>query len=155
VQAASNLEINIPPDYKQVLAGQDVLFTIQLSDFEPGRKDVILGYWISNSNRDKISEQKETVAIESRAEFVKSINVPENAKQGRYTISVKVTSLERREVVGGNSFEVIGGNTIYYTFIVILILITAIYLIFLKRFLLLFKKISLKIKIKNIIKKRL
>ena len=89
VQGASNLEVSINDNYKDVLAGNDIWFTIKIANLEDtGRVDISLNYWISDDGNNIIAENKETMAVQTQASFVKTFNIPKDTKPGKYKINI-------------------------------------------------------------------
>ncbi|MDP3027494.1 MAG: hypothetical protein Q8N63_07335 [Nanoarchaeota archaeon] len=160
VQGASNLEVNIHDNYKEVLAGNDIWFTIKIANLEDtGKVDISLNYWISDDKNSIILENKETTAVQTQASFVRTFNIPKDAKLGKYKINVKMDYGDSKEVVADTSFNVvekqIDNRMCYLTAIVIVFILVLIIFIFsYKRLRALFERLRIKIEVGKIVKKR-
>ena len=160
VQGASNLEVNIHDNYKEVLAGNDIWFTIKIANLEDtGKVDISLNYWISDDNNSIIAENKETTAVQTQASFVRTFNIPKDAKSGKYKINVKMDYGDSKEVVADTSFSVIEkqiDNRMYYltAIVIVFILVLIIFIFSYKRLRALFERLRIRIEVGKIVKKR-
>jgi len=160
VQAASNLEVGIHDNYKEVLAGKDIWFTIKIANLEDtGKVDISLNYWISDDKNSIIAENKETTAVQTQASFVRTFNVPINAKPGKYKINVKMDYGDSKEIAAETSFNVVEkqiDNRMYYiiAFVAVFVLVLIILIFSYKKMRDLFEKLQIKIKVRKIIKER-
>ena len=123
-----------------------------------GRIDVFLDYWITDSEQKIILKNKETVAVETQASFVRTFNIPENTKPGKYSLFAKITYADGKEATADNSFEIIKnqdnqiGNRLYYVLAVIVVLVILFYFIFKSRPL--FEKLRIRAEVHRIVRKR-
>ena len=160
VQGASNLEVNIHDNYKEVLAGNDIWFTIKIANLEDtGKVDISLNYWISDDKNSIIAENKETMAVQTQASFVRTFNIPKDTKLGRYKLNVKMDYGDGKEIIADTSFNVIekqiDNRTYYIIAVLIVFILVLIVLIFsYKKLRVLFEKLQIKIKVGKIVKKR-
>ncbi len=159
VQGASNLEVNIHDNYKEVLAGNDIWFTIKITNLEDtGRVDISLDYWISDDNNSIKAENKETMAVQTQASFVRTFNIPKDATPGKYKLNIKMDYGDDKEIVADTSFNVVEkqtDNRIYYIIAVaaVLIFVAIILIFFYKKLRTLFENLQIKGKVGKIIKK--
>ncbi|OGJ21304.1 hypothetical protein A3K73_05625 [Candidatus Pacearchaeota archaeon RBG_13_36_9] len=160
VQGASNLEVSVHNNYKEVLAGNDIWFTIKIANLENIEKaDISLNYWISDDNNSIIAENKETMAVQTQASFVKTFNIPEDTEPGKYKINAKVDYGDDKEVVAETSFNVVEkqiDNRMYYLIAIaaVFILVLIILIFSYKKLRVLFEKLQIKIRVGKIIEKR-
>jgi len=160
VQSASNLEANIHDNYKEVLAGKDIWFTIKIANLEDtGKVDISLNYWISDDKNSIIAENKETMAVQTQASFVRTFSIPKDAQPGKYNLNVKMDYGDNKEITAETSFNVVekqADNTMYYlaavlgAFILVLIILIFSY----KKLGVFFEKLQIKMKVRKIIRKR-
>ena len=160
VQGSSNLEVSIHDNYKEVLAGSDIWFTIKIANLEDtGKVDISLNYWISDDKNSIVLENKETTAVQTQASFVRTFNIPKDAESGKYKINVKIDYGDGKELVADTSFNVVEkqvDNRIYYILVIlgVLILVLVILILSYKKLRALFEKLQIKIKVARIIRKR-
>ncbi len=155
-EALFDIQITIPDDYKIIYPGDELLTSIRLVNLgSEGRVDVFLDYWITDSEQNVILKKKETVAVETQANFVRTFDISKNIKPGKYHLYAKITYADGREAVAEHSFDVIKkqiDKRIYYiTGIILVVLLFLLSLRKLKSFL---KKMMIKEKVYAIVKKR-
>ncbi len=104
---AFSLEVEIPETYKEVLAGEDLWFTSKVLNLaNTNRTDVTLKYEILDVNGELKTLKSETVAVETRASFVRDLKVPKSLEKGFYFLRVTLISpFEKSEAE--TSFKVI------------------------------------------------
>jgi len=158
VDASSfNIQITIPNDYKITHPGEELVASIKLVNLgSSGREDVFLDYWITNPEQNIILQKKETVAVETQANFVRFFDIPEDAGIGEYYLHFKVTDFNGKESVAEHSFEVAQTHVdrqVSYWFAGILAFIVLIYIIFKSRPII--KKLQMQARVSRIVKKRL
>ena len=160
VQGASNLEVTVHDNYKEVLAGNDIWFTIKIANLgNVGKVDISLNYWISDIDNSIIAENKETMAVQTQASFVRTFNIPKDAKIGKYKLNIKMDYGDGEEVVADTSFNVVEkqiDKRIYYiiAIVAVFILVSLILIFSYKKLRVLFEKLQIKIKVGKIIEKR-
>jgi hypothetical protein len=160
VQGASNLEVSVHDNYKEVLVGNDVWFTIKIANLgNLGKVDVSLSYWISDDESNRVVENKETTAVQTQASFVRSFTIPKNAKPGKYKLNVKMDYGDGEEVVAETSFNIIEKKTDKKTYYMIgiaavFILILISFIFSYKKLRAMFERLRTRIKVRKIIEKR-
>lgn len=76
----------------KVAPGEILPVSVQLSNFGgTARVDVLVKYSLVNSSGVEIYTATETVAVETSASFIKSVEIPANTASGSYTSSTSVT----------------------------------------------------------------
>jgi len=158
VEASSfNIQITIPDDYKTMHPGEEMVASIKLVNLgSSGREDVFLDYWITGPEQNVILQKKETIAVETQANFIRFFDIPEDAGLGKYYLHFKVTDFNGKESAAEHSFEVAqthADRQVSYWFAGILTFILLIYIIFKSRPML--KKLQMQAKVSKIVKKRL
>lgn len=154
-----DIVIEIPEAYRTVTPGNELLTSIKLVNLgSSGRIDVILDFWITDSGGNLIFSKKETVAVETQANFVRVFDIPKNTEPGNYTIYAKITYADGKIAVAQYSFNVAEKkdaelDIIYYWITALLIVIVIIYLVFKSRPML--ERRKMKSRISKIVKKRL
>jgi hypothetical protein len=160
VQGASNLEVSVHDNYKEVLAGNDIWFTIKIANLgNLGKVDISLNYWISGDDNSIIAENKETMAVQTQASFVRSFNIPKDAKPGKYKLNVKMDYGDGKEVVAETSFNVIekkADKRMYYIIAIAaaFVLVLIIFIFSYKKLRAMLERLQIRIKVRKIIKKR-
>ncbi len=158
VEASSfNIQITIPDDYKTMHPGEEMVASIKLVNLgSSGREDVFLDYWITGPEQNVILQRKETVAVETQANFIRFFDIPEGAVLGEYYLHFKVTDFNGKESAAEHSFEVAQTHVdrqVSYWFAGILAFILLIYIIFKSKPML--KKLQMQARVSKIVKKRL
>ncbi len=124
--ALFDLRVKIPDEYLNMLPGKEVLAEIELFNLgEVKRADVELEYTIEDSQGNKVTKKKETMAIETQASFIRKIKIPTNVKGGKHILYIKVIYNEKSASATAE-FNVINIKT---TKIYIIIIIISIMLI--------------------------
>ena len=151
-----DIQITIPDNYKIINPGDELLTSIKLVNLgSVGRIDVFLDYWISDSEKTIIVKKKETVAVETQANFVRTFDIPKDIKSGHYHFYAKITYADGKEAVADHSFEVVKkqiDKRIYYGFAILLSLIILVYVIYKSKPLI--KKMQMDAKVWRIVKKK-
>jgi hypothetical protein len=99
--------VSIPQDFSRVEPGGELLTSIKLINLgSSGRIDVVLSFEIKDSAGLLLLTKKETVAVETQANFVRTFVIPPEAKPGQYTIYVKMIYADGKEAVAESFFEV-------------------------------------------------
>ena len=89
----------------RVAPGEFLPISVSLMNFGGGRKvDVVVNYKILNSNNVEVLKDSETVAVETTASFVKTIQVPYGLPPGMYTVVSSVV-YEGQEVPATSQFQ--------------------------------------------------
>jgi len=90
-----NVQIEISKSYKQVSAGEELLFTTKVANLgDKGRVDITLNYEIIDSYGQLKASKSETVAMETTASFVGNIAVPSALPNGLYKLAVSVVPVD-------------------------------------------------------------
>ena len=104
-----NFKVDLPPEFHSVMPGDKIFANVQLSNLgSTGRVDVVLDYWVSMPNNTAILSSSETVAVETQANFVKTVQLPANLPPGAYVLHAKITSSDRIEATAYQGFNVGG-----------------------------------------------
>src|SRR3989344_8622170 len=75
----------------RVAPGELLPISIKLSNFGGGRKvDVTITYGIYNSDNQAVYVTSETVAVETTASFIKTIQIPFDAAPGKYVAKASI-----------------------------------------------------------------
>ena len=102
-----DINVEIPDDYKTIAPGDELLSSIKLVNLgSEGRVDVFLDYEIRDKAENVLSKKKETVAVETQANFVRIFDIPENTSPGKYTLHAKITYGDGKFAEGQNEFEI-------------------------------------------------
>ena len=154
-----DLTIEIPDQYKVVQPGDELLTSIRFVNLASvGRVDVIVHYWITDESGKIILEKRETVAVETQANFVRSFDLPADTKSGNYQIFAKLSFFDGQETVADHSFTVKQEITkkldqrIIYGFLGLLVLLLLVYIALKSKPLV--KKVQIKAKVWRIVKKK-
>ncbi len=151
-----DIQITIPDDYKIINPGDELLASIKLVNLgSAGRVDVFLDYWITDPGKNTILRKKETVAVETQANFVKTFDIPKDVSVGKYTLYAKITYADGKEAGADHSFEVVKkqiDKRIYYGFAILFSLIILVYVIYKSKPLV--KKMQIDAKVWRIVKKK-
>ena len=100
--------VHIPQQYRSISAGEELLASVELVNVgSEGRVDVYLDYWISDSNNLLIFKKRETVAVETQANFVRTFQIPDDLSPGIYVLHAKMTYFDGKEAESSHSFEII------------------------------------------------
>jgi len=152
--------ISIPNSFHEVEPGEDILTNVKLINLgSGGRIDVILEFNIRDIDEKSILTKKETVAVETQANFVRYFTIPKDTPPGKYTVYVKLIYADGKEAVAGTSFYVIekpqGMEQIYLFILGIIGFILMIYVLFKFKVKSIIDNIKLKNKIIRIINKKI
>lgn len=76
----------------RVAPGELLPVSVKLVNFGGGRRvDVTIDYSILNEKGDVVLTEKETVAVETTASFIKILQIPQNTPPGNYTAQSSIT----------------------------------------------------------------
>ena len=104
---ALSVTITVPEKYAEVNAGDRAYFSIELKYPEnQTRKDLKLEYQIRKDG-ELIAESKVLKAVETQASFIDYIVIPDSAKSGLYTVSVKIADYEKLNEEISATFKVV------------------------------------------------
>lgn len=158
---SSNLEVTIPQEYQTVTPGSQIWFSTKVLNLaDMGKRDVSLKYEVLDQNRIPVTSKTETVAVQTQASFVASLQLPTTMSDGIYSLKVTLTdSTTQQTIESENSFNVLAEKKedytqyLYYVPATIVILLVLSLIFFKGRSTL--EKASLRLKIRRIVKKKL
>lgn len=91
-QGLFDVNVNIPDQYLTVERGGQVVGDVHIYNLgNLGRIDANVTYTVKDENGNTITSQNDTVAVETQVEYLKTLNVPRDAKPGKYVFYVQVT----------------------------------------------------------------
>ncbi len=123
--ALFDLRVDIPDEYLNVNPGSNLLASIELFNLgEIKKADVEMEYIIEDDVGNKISTEKETVAVETKAGFVKRIKIPENIEEGKYILYVRLLYKGKVSSASGE-FNILSSSWKSNLFIFLIILLIA------------------------------
>jgi len=123
-----DIQVDIPEDYKEISPGDELLTSIKLINVgSEGRIDIFLDYWITDEDNNVLLSEKETVAVETQNNFIRSFIIPDDAHKGKHTFHAKLSypGLEL-EPEYATSFEVVAGlrtKLVYLASLLLLIIV--------------------------------
>jgi hypothetical protein len=89
-----NVKVQVPNKYKDVHAGSDLVIEFSIMNLRAEKRvDVEVEYLVRDPGGSIIVSQKDTVAVETKASFVKTLRIPTAASAGRYIVSAEVNVL--------------------------------------------------------------
>jgi len=101
--------VEIPDKYKIISSGEELLTSIKLINVgSAGRVDVFLDYLIDSASGDVIIKKRETVAVETQANFVRSFDIPRGTEPGIYHITAQIVYADGKYAVSDHMFEIAG-----------------------------------------------
>lgn len=154
-----NLEVEIPSIYKTMEQGAEIHFTTKILNLAgEKRMDISLRYEIVDEDAQIVVSKTETMAIETQASFVGSLDIPEDVTQGDYELLVTLLVNDTEEAEGRGSFKIMEqeDKTMYYTYIIIISIISLALIIYLaSKSKIILEKLRTRSKIHKMIKKKL
>lgn len=124
-----NINVEIPELNQEIFPGELIIAQIEIINFgETGRIDVVLEYIITDPENKAIYSRVETVAVETKLNLIKEINLPENIDAGTYLLHVnaryggKVAS----SIAEFHVIKILLKEKIFIVIILILIIVLAI-----------------------------
>ena len=140
-RALFDVILEIPEKYSQIARGEYIVVNIKLFEvYKIGKVDVEIECIIKDENGKTIVSSKETIAIQEQANFVKSLKIPKDTKEGTYIFYIKV-AYQGNIASASEWFEVTKSKRLkqnlamYFIFGILLILFVIILLIRFKIFL--------------------
>ena len=86
-----DVKLEIPKKFSTVKPGEDLIAKIELYNLGGTKKaDVLISYIIKDENNKIILSEEESVAVETRANLLKTFEIPENMNYGKYVLYVQV-----------------------------------------------------------------
>jgi hypothetical protein len=122
--------VELPDSYKTVQPGAEILTNIKLINLgSAGRVDVYLDYWITSQSNVTVLTKKETVAVETQANFVRAFDLPQEIDKGIYNIHARITYSDGKTAAASHSFEVAYPklNSVYYFIVGILCFVVLVF----------------------------
>ncbi len=121
--------VEIPSTSKRVLPGEDLLAEIMIFNLGASRtaREIRIEYKIRDLDGNDIFEEHEIITIETQADFIKRIHIPENTEYGDYILYVR--AIYNGEVASASArFEVVKskvtlGEKIFIAFVILIIAI--------------------------------
>jgi hypothetical protein len=106
-ESISNIVITVPADYQYVDAGMELLTSIKIINLGSRRReDVVLDFEIKDLDNNLLLAKKETVAVETQANFVRIFPIPKDAKAGQYMVHVTLAHANGKNATASAYFEV-------------------------------------------------
>ena len=132
-----DIRLSIPDKYKKVGPGDEIIAQVTLLNLERvGIVDTRIDYSVRDLDNNVILEEHETVAVETQTSFVKSFRLPNDIKDGKYSLYAKV-SYDGQSGSSSAFFDVAKFNTLGYVifliFVLVIILVFVIYHIRMKK----------------------
>lgn len=130
--ALLDVSAEILKEYKKILPGEELQAEIKIFNLgSKSRADVNVEYIIKDFDGSEILIEAESLAVETQANFLRKIHIPEDADYGRYLLYVKTTyngeiasASDRFEVV---QFKVTNKEKIFIVTIVLLTILLALF----------------------------
>jgi len=86
-QSLNKIEVTTIDQFQKVAPGESLPISMKLLNMGgSGRVDVEITYRIEDSNKKVLSEELETVAVETTASFIKQVKIPPDLKPGKYFV---------------------------------------------------------------------
>jgi hypothetical protein len=152
--------ITIPQNYEKVAPGAELLTNVKLINLGgAGRVDVLMNYEIKDVDDSPIITKKETVAVETQANFVRTFVIPLDAEAGAYKVYVKLVYADGKEAAAEASFEIVKASNqktkdyFIYGSLAVIILAILIYLSIKSKAII--DRLKMKLQIRSIVKKKL
>ena len=101
-----DVNVHVLPEYKKIFQGDEVLMQIAMFNLRGfGSGNISVKYSIKDYNENLIASEEETIFVETRANFVRKLIIPQEIKPGTYIASVEAFA---NVVVGSgtDTFEV-------------------------------------------------
>jgi len=165
ISEAYNVEVEIPKEYRNIISGGKLWFTTKILNLaSEGRVDVTLKYKITNSEGELLTSRSETVAIETQASFVGTIDLPSEAIPGDYLLEVEMSSASGDITSGETQFVIkeektikdyLEKNKFVLTTVLLGILIIIFIISFRKKIAQLFKRMRINARTNEIIKNKI
>ena len=86
-----DVDIEVLPDSKKILAGKELLLDVNLFNIRGfGRVDVGVEYIIKDFKGNIVAAEHETLAVETQVKFSRALLVPSDLRPGTYAVFAKV-----------------------------------------------------------------
>jgi len=108
-ESSLNVGLRVPDGYGSVYSGSDLVVELSVMNLRAeNRVDVVVEYSVAREDGSVILSEHETVALETKASFVKSMRIPGQTSPGKYTVSSIVQVLNSDQNASASaSFEVL------------------------------------------------
>jgi len=111
--------LDVPENYRAIDPGQQLLVSTKLINVgSSGRIDVFLEYKIVDSQEKMILSKRETVAVETQANFIRTFDIPDSTKPGTYKIVARMVYANGKYADAEYSFRVAGRNVAWLPIII-------------------------------------
>ena len=152
--------VTIPQNYEKVEPGAEILVNVKLINLgSGGRCDVLMAYEIKDSDDKVILNKKETVAVETQANFVKTFDIPADALHGSYKVYAKLVYADGKEAASEASFSIVKPSSQktkdYFLYGSLAVIVLAILVYFSIKSKAIIERIQMKLKIHSMVKKKL
>lgn len=152
--------VTIPQNYEKVEPGAELLTNVKLINLGSyGRIDVLMNYEIKDASEKTVLSKKETVAVETQANFVRIFDIPQDSLPGKYKVYVKLIYADGNEAAAEASFEIVKPSSqkikdyFIYGLSAVIVLAILIYLSIKSKMII--DRIKMKLQIRSIVKKKL
>jgi len=107
---ALSVSTNISEKYAEIQAGDRLYFQIDIKYPEnPQRKDLRLNYEVTKDG-EVVAQSQVLKAIETQAQFLDFIVIPESSETGLYNLKVKINDYDNLSEEVATSFKVVAGK---------------------------------------------
>jgi len=149
--------VEIPDNYRIISPGEELLTSIKLINVgSAGRVDVFLDYSIFDASDNVVLKKRETVAVETQANFVRTFDIPDDALGGNYRFYALLTYADGKIADSDHSFKVISSRSfkgVYFA--VAALVITTLVMLSLFRYTPVIQKMHMRAKVKRIVRRKL
>ncbi len=152
--------VDIPENYRQVDPGGELLTSIKLVNVgSSGRIDVFLDLQILDPDNNVIINKRETVAVETQANFIRSFDIPDDAEPGPYKVYARITYADGEIADSEHSFTVTAkkgpGTRTYLYLAIAAMLVASLAVITIYRCAPSIQKMQVRARVRNIVRRRL
>ena len=135
-----DVQLDIPSEYSVVSPGDELRAQITMFNIgAPENAKVLASYFIKDLRGNIVYDEAETLTVEKQISFVKSLKVPDDAKEGTYVAIVEAT-FAGSFAVSSQFFEVsekeivikqlITRNIAILLFLILILIVILIYLVY-------------------------
>lgn len=106
-QQLFDVNINVLPEYKKILQGDEILIQIALFNLRGfGRGNIDVEYSIIDGKGNLIAAEEEKIYVETQAKFIRKLVIPSEIKPGTYKAFVEASANTNIVGTGSDTFEV-------------------------------------------------
>src|SRR3989344_980953 len=135
-----DVNLDIPPYYSEVVAGEKIIIQMKLFDLVAGGgtqkglgpTNVELSYYVTSSDGVVLNSEQEDIVVDRQAQISKTLSFPKNTKEGDYIVSA-IAKYENSVGVssaifsitsssGGFNFDFTGAGTQFLIIILVIVL---------------------------------